>query len=94
MEKKKIIKSNRKTISLQIKPDGSIELKAPMQMKDAQIKEFLNQKSGWIEKHLQAVKERQKQVAQIKPLTMEEIHELADKALEVVPKRVAYFLLH
>ena len=91
MENIKITKGKRKTISLQIKPDGSIELKAPMQMKDAQIKEFLHQKSGWIEKHLQAVKERQQQMSRIKPLTMEKIHELADQALEVIPKRAAYF---
>ncbi len=43
----RITKSKRKTIYLQIKPDGSIELKVPMQMK-----EFLHQKSDWIEKHL------------------------------------------
>ena len=87
----KIIKSKRKTISLQIKPDSSIELKVPVQMTDAQIKEFLHQKSDWIEKHLQVVYERQKQMSQIKPLTIEEIHELANQALEVIPKRVAYF---
>ena len=87
----KIIKSKRKTISLQIKPDGSIELKAPMQMKDAQIKEFLHQKSEWIEKHLKTVRERQRQMLQIKKLTIEEIHELANQALEVIPKRVTYF---
>ncbi|MDE5936969.1 MAG: M48 family metallopeptidase [Ruminococcus sp.] len=87
----KIIKSKRKTISLQIKPDSSIELKVPVQMTDEQIREFLHQKSGWIEKHLQAVQECQKQMSQIKPLTIEEIHELADQALEVIPKRVAYF---
>lgn len=87
----KITKTKRKTIYLQIKPDGSIELKAPTQMTNAQIQDFLNQKSGWIEKQLQAVKELQKQVLQIKSLIMEEIHELADKTLEVIPKRVAYF---
>lgn len=76
---------------MQIKPDGSIELKVPVQMTDAHILEFLNQKSGWIEKHLLAVKEHQQQMSQIKPLTIEEIHELANQALEVIPKRVAYF---
>lgn len=87
----KITKSKRKTISLQIKPNGSIELKVPLQMSDTQIQDFLNQKSDWIEKHLQAVKERQQKMSRIKPLTIEEIHELADKALEAIPKRVAYF---
>lgn len=91
MDSIKIIKSKRKTISLQIKPDGSIELKVPVQMTDAQIREFLNQKSDWIEKHLQAVQERQQQMLQVKKLTIEEIHELANQALEIIPKRVTYF---
>ena len=76
----KITKSKRKTISLQIKPDGSMELKVPLQTTNAQIQEFLNQKSDWINKHLQAVKERQQQMSQIKSLTMEEIRDLADQA--------------
>ncbi len=91
MKDTKIKKSKRKTISLQIKPDRSIELKAPMQMKDAQIKEFLHQKSDWIEKHLQAVYEHQKQMSQINHLSQEEIQELANQALEVILKRVSYF---
>lgn len=91
MENIKIIKSKRKTISLQIKPDGSMEMKVPVQITNAQILEFLHQKSGWIEKHLQEVKEHQQQMSQVKPLTIEEIHELANQALEVIPKRAAYF---
>lgn len=87
----KIIKSNRKTISLQIKLDGSMELKVPLHTTNAQIQEFLNQKSDWINKHLQAVKERQHQMLKVKKLTMEEIRDLANQALEVIPKRVAYF---
>ncbi len=91
MEDIKIIKSKRKTISLQIKPDGNIELRAPMQMKDVQIQEFVRRKSNWIEKHLLAVKEHQQQMSQIKLLTTEEIHDLANQALEVITKRVNYF---
>ncbi len=87
----KITKSKRKTICLQIKPNGSIELKVPLQTSDTQIQDFLNQKSDWIEKHLRTVQERRQQMSQIKPLTIEEIHELADKALEVIPKRAVYF---
>lgn len=87
----KITKSKRKTISLQINPDGSMELKVPLQTTNAQIQEFLNQKSDWINKHLRAVKERQQQMSQIKSLTMEEIRDLANQTLEVIPKRVAYF---
>lgn len=91
MENIKIIKSKRKTISLQIKPDGSMELKVPAQITDAQIQEFLCQKSDWIEKHLQAVKELKQKLLQVKALTIEEIHGLTNQALEIIPKRVSYF---
>lgn len=91
MKNIKITKSKRKTISLQIKPDGSIELKAPLHITNVQIQEFLDQKSKWIEKHLQAVQEHRQQMLQIKKLTAEEIYKLADQALEVIPKRAAYF---
>lgn len=91
MKNIKITKSKRKTISLQIKLDGSIEIKAPLHTTNVQIQEFLDQKSKWVEKHLQAVQERQRQMLQIKKLTAEEICKLADQALDVLPKRVAYF---
>lgn len=91
MKNVKIIKSTRKTISLQIKPDGRIELKAPIQMDSVQIQEFLNKKSGWIKKHMQEVQDYQKQMSNIKPFTTEEISILANQALKVIPERVAYF---
>lgn len=62
----RITKSKRKTISLQIKSDGSTEVKVPVQMSNTQIQDFLNQKSDRIEKHLRTVQERQQQMSQIK----------------------------
>lgn len=91
MKNTEIIRSNRKTISLRIKPDGSIELRAPQQMTDREIQEFIQQKSQWIEKKLQEMQERQQQRSQLEPLTMEEIRGLADQALRVIPERTAHF---
>lgn len=87
----KITKSKRRTVSLQIKPDGSVELKVPLQTTNAQIQEVLNQKSDWIQKHLRSVQERQQQLSQIQPLTMDEMRALANQAMEVIPQRVADF---
>lgn len=91
MQNIKIIKSRRKTISLHIKPNGNIELKAPIQISDEQIQEFIKQKSNWIETHIKKIQERQKQIQQLNPLTSEDIRILAEKALEIIPKRVEYF---
>ena len=91
IENVKIIRSKRKTISVCIKTDCSIEVRAPMKMPKAEINEFLIKKSGWLEKHMQKMKERQKQQEQAIPLTKEEIQELANKAMLIIPERAAYY---
>lgn len=91
MENIKIIRSRRKTISLQIKPDGSIELRAPVNVSDIQLNKFIQEKNDWIEKHLKIVQERQSKMSQLVPLTSDDIHELAERAMEVIPERVEYY---
>lgn len=91
MENIKVIKSKRKTISLQINSDGSIVLKAPIYVSDTEINEFIKQKSDWIEKHLQKIQERKDKMSNINPLTMNEIHDLADKAMKIIPERTAHY---
>lgn len=91
MENIKIIRSRRKTVSLQIKPDGTIELRSPFNISDTQLNRIIQEKSQWIEKHLKIVKERQSKMSQSVPLTAEDIHNLAQKALEVIPERVSYY---
>ena len=89
-----IIRSNRKSIELQICPDGHIRVRAPRQMTDAEIGDFLREKSKWIEKHLDMVKkeqERRSEEAPIQTLSLEELQELADQALEFIPKKVRYY---
>lgn len=87
----KIIRSNRKTVSIEITKEAKVLVRAPYRMPDVEIQKFLNAKSDWIEKHIQMQKERMKTAQNTKQLTNEEIQELAEKALEVIPKRVAYY---
>ena len=44
-----IIRSKRKTLSVEIKRDGNIVVRAPLRMSDSQIKSFVKSKEGWIE---------------------------------------------
>ena len=53
-----VIYSDRKTVSLQIKRDGSIVIHAPAGMTRAAIDEFVRAHSDWIEKKRAAVPER------------------------------------
>ena len=47
----KVIKSSRKTISIQIDKTGEITVKAPLYLGDEKIENFIKSKKSWIEKH-------------------------------------------
>ena len=83
----KIMRKKIKTIALQVKLDGTIEVRVPLQMTDQQIQEFLYRKSGWISQRLQMLQMYSKN----QKLSVDELQMLADQARRVLPKRVAYF---
>lgn len=89
-----IIRSNRKSIEIQLCSDGHIRVRAPFFMTDAEISDFIKKKSGWIEKHRNRMKERQKkrgQEAPVQRLSLQDIQALADQAVCVIPDKVRYY---
>lgn len=87
----KVIRSSRKTMVLEIIRDGIILVRAPYRMPESEIRRFIQQKSDWIEKHVQRIEERQRTLPPVEGLTMKDIRKLADQASVVIPKRVEYF---
>jgi len=85
-----VIRSARKSIAVQIKPEG-LTVRAPRNMRDSEINAFLDQKRSWIEKHLAEVSERRKRQEAMPKLSEEELRALTARAKEEVPARVAYY---
>lgn len=88
-----IIRSKRKTIAIQVKPDLQLVVRVPLRATQKEIDSILKDNAAWIEKHIALVREkaeRQKN-QEVKKLTDEEIRELADRALKHIPGRVAFF---
>lgn len=86
-----VIYSNRKSIAIQIKPDGTVILRAPYDVPKKEINRILEEKRLWIEAHLQEINERKAQQRTVPKFSVEEINTLADKALKYIPERVRYF---
>lgn len=84
----KVIYSIRKTISIEIKTDARVIIRAPRQMTRAQIDEFVKKHESWIQKHMDRLK---KESAPADKLSDADIRRLADQSLEVIPPRVKYF---
>ena len=85
-----IIRSNRKTLSIQLK-SGEIIARAPLRMKDKEIYSFIESKKSWIEKNLSKIVEREKAISEVQPFTQEELNALAEKAKQIIPERVRYY---
>lgn len=89
-EKLQIIYSGRKTLGMRVTNDG-IVVRAPYGVSKSTIMDFITRNRSWIEKQKQKQAVRKAAVADVQPLTMEEIRDLADEALAYIPKRVAYY---
>lgn len=79
----RIVRSNRKTIGIYI-VKGQLEVRCPRTVPPEQIRSFVESHRSWIEKHF-------KNTAPLPSFTPQEVQSLADKALELIPPRVAYF---
>ena len=86
-----IRRSRRKTIALEVTADARVIVRAPMRMKEKEIVRFVQEKSAWIEKSLELVRQRNAESEAQEKLSAEDIRRLADQALEVLPGRVAYY---
>lgn len=86
----RIIRSNRKRISLEINEKG-LTIRAPKRSSDKEIKMFILNNKQWILKNLEKYKKLNEEYSKIDKLSNEELKELADKAVEYIPKRVEYY---
>lgn len=91
-----IIRSDRKTLSLEITSDLKVRVRAPRRCSERRIRRFISQRMDWIVKHLMQMEEKQEKLANVKPLTKEELDALVEKAMEVIPQKAANFasILH
>lgn len=88
-----VIRSNRKTVAIQVNSDLSVTVRAPRSVSEKDIEEILKKKEAWISKHIEKIK-KTKERLEAEPtekLTREKVIALAEEALKVIPERVEYF---
>ena len=92
-----IRRTNRRTMALEIRPDGTLLVRAPLYATTDQIRQFVSQNTGWIEKHIEKAKarmaERESEQAlhPVHRMTEAELRALADQALQDLPPRARHF---
>lgn len=88
-----VIRSNRKTIAIQVNSDLTVTVRAPIFASKKEIERILQEKEGWIQKSRNKIREKKDlyEAEGMGPLSYAELQELTDKALKYIPGRVAYF---
>ena len=81
-----IIKSDRKTIAIQIKPDGQVVVRCPKRMRIEEARRVVESKADWIEKHLAT-----RQPQNVVKYTYREIEQLREQARKLIAERVKHF---
>lgn len=81
-----IIKSDRKTIAIQIKPDGQVVIRCPKRMRIEEARRFVESKADWIEKHL-----AKRALQDVAKYTAKEIEQLREQARKLVTERVKFY---
>ncbi len=83
----RIVRSNRKTVAIQITPAGEVILRCPNRLPKKQAEAFLEAKRPWIEAHLRRLARQET----FPPLSRLEVRELAQQAAEDLSARAARF---
>lgn len=90
-----IIRSKRKTISLEITPECRVIVRAPKWVPKYEIQEFVMSKEKWVEKHLSRMEQRKAELEASKiekgTLTDSEIRKLSKLARVDLMERVNYW---
>lgn len=84
----KIVRSNRRTLALEVTRDGEVQVRAPKIMPRSVIDRFVESHREWIDRN---VKKQLDRKANRPELTEEDILELKRKAKEILPKKVEYY---
>lgn len=88
-----VIRSNRKTVAIQVNSDLSVTVRVPRRASQKDIERIFKEKEPWIQKHIDQIRDEKAryEAMEVDQLTNAEIKELADNALKYIPERVTYF---
>lgn len=87
----KLIRSNRRTISLEITSSGEVVVRAPRFMPENEIRAFVEKKSSWLAKHLQKKEQDRETLQEEGRLTEQEMKRMQELAKYVIPEKVCYY---
>ena len=86
-----LIRSKRRTISVEVTEDASVIVRAPKWMAKREIEAYVYENSDWIRRHLDKASKRNKKADDRGRITDNELDGLAIMALAEIPEKVRHY---
>lgn len=86
-----VIRSSRRSVSLQVKPDGTVVVRAPRLFPQREIRRFVESHSTWIQKQLAKLAAARQLQGEIVPLSKEELKVVTESARQDLTRRCEYW---
>ncbi|MBQ9562568.1 MAG: DUF45 domain-containing protein [Lachnospiraceae bacterium] len=86
----KVVRSKRRSLSLQVKPQGVI-LHAPQQASDDEIRAFVHEHRKWLITHASRVARARAEALEAGKLSPEEVADLKEEGKKVFRERIAHY---
>ena len=86
-----LIRSRRRTISVEITKDLLVLVRAPKWMPLYEIDRFVEKNRNWIDKHLAKAANKRAQREKIDPINKDDLERLKLEAKYIIPGRVRYY---
>lgn len=93
----RVVRSKRRTLALEVTPDGDLIIRVPLKASDREILNFTEKNKEWIAGKIRQARRRKKEREDrerehpVIPLTPEELEELRKAAVDYIPMRVAHY---
>ena len=86
-----VIRSRRKSLSLEVKADGRVLLRAPLRAGQRQLEAFAEKNRDWIARKQEEARLRREEAAEVLPLTEEELKALQKRGRVLFAERAARY---
>ena len=90
-ERAEVIRSRRRTLAMEVRPDGRLVVRAPQHLSERRIRRFMEERTEWIERHLAKAVAVAVRAEAAGPFTPADVAEMKRLAGQIIPARVAFF---
>lgn len=85
-----IVRSDRKTVALEITKELTVRIRAPKCTSDAELYDLASRHAAWIDKHI-AIQKRRNEARTAYDLTESDVEQLKALAKRILPQKVEYY---